>query len=214
MLEDLRALICRLNRELPRQGLVTWTSGNVSGRDRASGLVVIKPSGVAFDDLMPESMVVVSLEGEVVEGGLRPSVDSPSHLYIYRQRPEVGGIVHTHSPYATAFAACGLAIPVCLTSQADEFGGPVPCSQYAQIGEEQIGEQVVAHLGAGPAVLLANHGVFTVGKDATAALKAAVMCEDAAHIAWLAQALGKPLEIPAQEVARAHRRYREKYGQG
>lgn len=214
MLEELRAEVCRLNCELSRQGLVTWTSGNVSGRDPATGLVVIKPSGVTFDQLTPENMVVVDDAGKVVEGSLKPSVDTPSHLYIYRQRPEVGGIVHTHSPYATAYAACGLEIPVYLTAHADEFGGPIPCSGYAQIGEEQVGEEVVRTLRRGPAVLLRNHGVFTIGVTAEKALKAAVMCEDVARIGWLARALGKPIEIPPEEVERGFRRYREKYGQG
>lgn len=213
MLDQLRAQVCRLNCELPRLGLVTWTSGNVSGRDPQTGLVVIKPSGVAFSDLLPEHMVVLDLEGKQVAGELKPSVDTPSHLHIYRERPEIGGVVHTHSPYATAFAACGLAIPVCLSAQADEFGGPIPCSDYARIGEEEIGEQVLAHLGRAPAVLLRNHGVFTVGRDPQAALKAAVMCEDVAHVAWLARALGQPIEIPPAEVDRAYRRYQEKYGQ-
>lgn len=211
MLDALRDAVCRLNRELPRQQLVTWTSGNVSARE--GDFVVIKPSGVSFEDLTPEAMVVVDLAGKVVEGTLKPSVDTPAHLYIYRHRPEVGGVVHTHSPYATAFAACGRCIPVYLTAQADEFGAPIPCSEYAQIGDEQIGEQVVANLGRSPAVLLRNHGVFTVGPTAEKALKAAVMCEDVARVAWLAEALGKPLEIPAEEVDRGYRRYQEKYGQ-
>ncbi len=200
--------------ELPRAGLVTWTSGNVSGRDGESGLVVIKPSGVRYEALQPEDMVVVDLEGRVIEGSLKPSVDTATHLYIYRQRADVGGVVHTHSPYATAFAAVGRPIPCVLTAMADEFGGPVPIGAYARIGEEEIGREVVRAIGTSPAILMKNHGVFCVGRAAMDAVKAAVMVEDVARTVFLALRLGEPLELPAEEVARAHRRYVEKYGQG
>lgn len=213
MLEDLRRAVCEANLILPRSGLVTWTSGNVSGRDGASGLIVIKPSGVRYEELTPEDMVVVDLDGRVVEGRLRPSVDAPTHLYVYRHRPDVGGMVHTHSPYATAFAALGRPIPVCLTAMADEFGGPIPCGAYAQIGGEQIGQEIVRSIGPSPAILLKNHGVFTIGPTPMAAVKAAVMTEDVARTVHLAMLLGQPDEIPADEVARAHRQYVEQYGQ-
>ncbi len=214
MLERLKEEVCRLNLELPRQGLVVWTSGNVSGRDGASGLVVIKPSGVRYEHLTPEQMVVVDLEGRVVEGTLRPSSDTATHLYIYRHRPDVGGVVHTHSTFATAFAAVGRPIPAVLTAICDEFGGPIPCGGYARIGGEEIGREVVRVIGESPAVLLQNHGVFTVGRTPEAALKAAVMVEDVARTVFYALQLGQPLEIPPEEVARAHRRYVEEYGQG
>ncbi|OPZ87936.1 MAG: L-ribulose-5-phosphate 4-epimerase UlaF [bacterium ADurb.Bin429] len=213
MLDDLKALVCALNKELPKEGLVTMTSGNVSGRDPESGLVAIKPSGVSFDALTPDDIVIVDLRGTVVEGARKPSVDTATHLVVYRARPDVNGMVHTHSNYATAFAAVGKPIPAVLTAIADEFGGPIPCGPYCQIGEEQIGEAIVEHIGACPAILLQNHGVFTVGPTPRAAVKAAVMCEDVAKTVYLAMQLGEPIPIPAEEVARANRRYAEKYGQ-
>lgn len=213
MLDELKQEVYRLHMELPRNNLVVWTGGNVSARDQASGLVVIKPSGVPYDELRPQDHVVVDLEGRVVEGELKPSSDTASHLYIYRHRPDVNGIVHTHSPYATAFAALGRPIPVCLTAIADEFGGPIPCAGFALIGGEEIGRQVLEHIGNSPAVLLKQHGVFTVGRTARSALKAAVMVEDVARTVWLALQLGEPSEIAPQDVARLHHRYQNVYGQ-
>jgi L-ribulose-5-phosphate 4-epimerase len=202
-----------LNQALPENGLVTWTSGNVSIRDAETGLVAIKASGVHFQDLVPGSIVVVDLEGNLVEGEFRPSSDTASHVYIYRHRPDVHGIVHTHSNYATAFAALGQPIPVYLTAQADEFGGPIPCGGFALIGGEEIGRIVVESIGSSAAVLLKNHGVFTVGPSGQAALKAAVMVEDIARTAWLALQLGRPDEIPAEMIDKLHDRYRHEYGQ-
>jgi L-ribulose-5-phosphate 4-epimerase len=213
MLDELRDSLLRLHQELPRNGLVAWTSGNVSARDAATGLVVIKPSGVRYEDLRPEHMVVVDLEGHVRDSDLLPSSDTASHLYIYRHRPDVGGIVHTHSPYATAFAANARSIPVYLTAHADEFGGPIPCGWFAPIGGEEIGQVVVESIGPSCAVLLKNHGVFTIGPTAEAAVKAAVMVEDVARTSWLALQLGHPEEIPAETVAALHHRYQSKYGQ-
>jgi L-ribulose-5-phosphate 4-epimerase len=158
-------------------------------------------------------MVVVDLEGNVVDGQHKPSSDTASHLYIYRHRTDVNGVVHTHSNYATAFAALGRPIPVYLTAQADEFGGPIPCGGFALIGGEEIGRIVVESIGDSAAVLLKNHGVFTVGPSGEAALKAAVMVEDIARTAWLALQLGQPDEIPAEMIEKLHRRYREEYGQ-
>ncbi len=213
MLDKLREQVWRLNLELPRNGLVTWTGGNVSARDPETGLVVIKPSGVRYEELRPEHLVVVDLAGAQVEGDLKPSSDTASHLYIYRCRPDVGGVVHTHSPYATAFAALGRPIPVYLTAIADEFGGPIPCGGFALIGGEQIGQVVVESIGDSSAVLLKNHGVFTVGKTGEAAVKAAVMVEDVARTVWLALQIGQPDEIPADLVAKLHNRYTHVYGQ-
>ena len=203
----------RLHLELPKNELVKWTGGNISARDRESNLVVIKPSGVRYEQLRPEDMVVVDLEGRVVEGTLKPSSDTQSHLYIYRHRPDVGGIVHTHSPYATAFAALGRPIPVVLTAMADEFGGPIPCGRFALIGSEAIGKAVLEAIGDSSAVLLKHHGVFTLGPDAEAAVKAAVMAEDVARTVWLALQLGEPEEIAPEDVARLHHRYTHVYGQ-
>lgn len=213
MLEMLRMEVCKLNRDLPRYGLVTWTSGNVSGRDPQSGLVVIKPSGVAFEDLTPDAMVVVDADGQVVEGTLKPSSDVHAHTYVYRHRPDIMGVVHTHSNYATAFAAVGKPIPVYLTAIADEFGGPIPLGGYARVGNDEIGREIVRAIGDAPAILMKNHGVFTVGPTPQAALKAAVMVEDVARTVWLALQLGQPEELPAEEVARARRRYATEYGQ-
>jgi L-ribulose-5-phosphate 4-epimerase len=213
MLEHLKEEVYKLHLELPKNHLVVWTGGNVSARDPESGLVVIKPSGVRYEALRPEDHVVVNLDGEVIEGTLKPSSDTASHLYIYRHRPDVNGVVHTHSPYATAFAALGRPIPVYLTAMADEFGGPIPCAEFALIGGEEIGKQVVEHIGASPAVLLKNHGVFTIGPTAEAAVKASVMVEDTARTVWLALQLGQPKEIPPEDVAKLHHRYTHVYGQ-
>jgi len=213
MLEKMRELLSELHQELPRNQLVTWTGGNISMRDPESGLVLIKPSGVRYEVLKPEDMVIVDLDGAIVEGKLKPSSDTASHLYIYRRRPDVNGIVHTHSPYATAFAAVGKPIPVYLTAMADEFGGPIPCGGFALIGSEAIGQVVLEAIGDSPAVLLKNHGVFTVGRTAEAAVKAAVMTEDVAKTVWLALQLGQPEEIPPEDVAKLHHRYTHVYGQ-
>ncbi len=213
MLEKLREEVCRLNLELPKNNLVTWTSGNVSGRDKASNLMVIKPSGVKFEDLTPEKMVILNMEGQVVEGTLKPSSDTHAHLYVYRNRPDVMGIVHTHSNYATAFAANGRPIPAILTAMCDEFGGPVPCGGYAKIGNDEIGREIIRSIGTSPAILLQNHGVFTIGRTPEEAVKAAVMVEDIARTVFLAFQLGQPIEIPPEEIARAHHRYVTEYGQ-
>lgn len=213
MLDSLRQQLYQLHLELPKNNLVTWTSGNISARDPESGYVVIKPSGVRYEELRPADMVIVDLEGDIIEGGLSPSSDTASHLYIYRQRADVFGITHTHSPYATAFAALGRPIPVYLTAHADEFGGPIPCGGFALIGGQEIGQVVVDAIGTSPAVLLKNHGVFTIGKSALAALKAAVMVEDVARTTWLALQLGTPEEISPGNVAKLHERYTNVYGQ-
>lgn len=213
MLEALKEELYELHLELPKNDLVKWTGGNISARDPQSGLVVIKPSGVRYERLRPEHHVVVNLDGEVVEGVLSPSSDTLSHCYIYRHRPDVNGIVHTHSPYATAFAAVGKAIPVCLTAIADEFGGAIPLAGFALIGSEAIGKQVVDHIGKSKAVLLKQHGVFTIGKSAEEAVKAAVMTEDVAKSVWLAMQIGEVQEIAAGDVAQLYDRYSNVYGQ-
>jgi len=213
MLEDLKEELLQLHLELPKNNLVAWTSGNVSARDPGTGFVVIKPSGVRYEDLLPEHMVVLDLDGKVMEGNLKPSSDTASHLYIYRHRSDVGGVVHTHSRYATAFAAVGKSIPCVLTAMGDEFGGPIPCGGFALIGDEAIGKVVVENIGKSPAVLLKNHGVFTIGKDATAAVKAAVMTEDVAATVWMALQIGTPDTIPQDDVDKLHARYTSVYGQ-
>ena len=213
MLESIRQEIYELHLELPKNNLVVWTGGNISARDPASNYVVIKPSGIRYDQLRPEHMVVVDLDGRVVEGTLKPSSDTASHLYIYRHRPDVNGVVHTHSPYATAFAALGRSIPVYLTAHGDEFGCPIPCAGFALIGDEEIGKLVVDNIGESVAILLKSHGVFAIGKSAEAAVKAAVMVEDIAKTVWIALQIGQPEEIPPDAVARLHYRYTHIYGQ-
>jgi L-ribulose-5-phosphate 4-epimerase len=213
MLDAIRDELVRLHAELPRNGLVAWTGGNVSARDPETGLVAIKPSGVRYEDLTAASMVVLDLDGRIVEGTNKPSSDTASHLHIYRHRPDVNGVVHTHSRYATAFAAVGRSIRVYLTAQADEFGGEIPCAGFAMIGDEEIGAQVVATIGRSPAVLLRNHGVFTIGPSAAAAVKAAVMTEDVAATVWAALQIGEPDVLPDDVVERLHHRYTTQYGQ-
>jgi len=213
MLEDLRQELAALHQELPRNNLVVWTGGNVSARDPDSGLVAIKASGIRYEDLTPEHMVVVDIEGRVVGGKFKPSSDVYSHLYIYKHRPDVFGVVHTHSRYATAFAAVGKPIPCVLTAMGDEFGGPIPCAGFALIGDEAIGKLVVENIGSSTAVLLKKHGVFTIGKDARAAVKAAVMTEDTAATVWLAMQIGTPEEIADEDVKKLHDRYMNVYGQ-
>jgi L-ribulose-5-phosphate 4-epimerase len=213
LLPEIREQLVELHALLPRYELVVWTGGNVSARDPETGLVAIKPSGVGYEDLTAETMVVLDLDGNVVEGGYKPSSDTWSHLYIYRHRPDVNGVVHTHSRYATAFAAVGRSIPVYLTAQADEFGGEIPCAGFSLIGDDSIGRLVVESIGTSPAVLLKNHGVFTVGPSARSAVKAAVMTEDVAATVFMALQLGTPDEIPADAVAKLHDRYMNVYGQ-
>ena len=213
MLEQLKEELVQLHLELPKYNLVVWTGGNVSARDPDSGFVVIKASGIRYEDMSPEHMVVVDLDGNRVEGNYKPSSDVYSHLYIYKQRPDVDGVVHTHSPYATAFAAVNKPIPVVLTAIADEFGGPIPCGGFALIGDEAIGKVVVECIGDSPAVLLRNHGVFTIGRNAKAAVKAAVMTEDSAKTVWLAMQIGTPEVIPQEDVEKLHHRYTNVYGQ-
>jgi L-ribulose-5-phosphate 4-epimerase len=213
ILERIRQELVDLHALLPKYGLVVWTGGNVSARDPASGLVAIKPSGVSYEDLTAESMVVLDLDGNVLEGSYKPSSDTYSHLYIYRNRPDVNGVVHTHSRYATAFAAVGRPIPVHLTAQADEFGGEIPCAGFSLIGDDSIGRLVVEGIGSSPAILLKNHGVFTIGPSARSAVKAAVMTEDVAATVFMALQLGTPDVIPADDVASLHDRYMNVYGQ-
>jgi len=213
MLEHLKEELVELHLELPKNNLVMWTGGNVSARDTESGLVVIKASGIRYEEMKPEHMLVVDLDGKIVEGNFKPSSDVYSHLYIYKHRADIGGVVHTHSRYATAFAAVGMAIPCVLTAMADEFGGPIPCGGFALIGDEAIGKVVLESIGKSPAVLLKNHGVFTLAKNAVAAVKAAVMTEDVAATVWMAYQLGKPDIIPQDDVDKLHDRYVNVYGQ-
>jgi L-ribulose-5-phosphate 4-epimerase len=213
--DELRRTVCKLNQDLLRWGLVAWTSGNVSGRVTGTDRMVIKPSGVSYDELTPESMVVTDLNGRPLEDGFAPSFDTSSHAYIYRAMPEVNGIVHTHSTFATAWAARHQPIPCVLTAIADEFGGEIPIAPFALIGGEDIGEAVVSTLRGhrSPAVLLAGHGVVSIGSSPLAAVKAAVMCEDVARTVHYAHALGPPVSIEQADVDLLHRQYKDTYGQ-
>ncbi|MCA9902729.1 MAG: L-ribulose-5-phosphate 4-epimerase [Anaerolineae bacterium] len=215
LLPELRETVCQLHAELPRNHLVAWTSGNLSARDPETNLVVIKPSGIKFDDLTPENMVVVDINGELVEGDYSPSSDTASHCYIYRQMPEVNGVVHTHSRYATAFAVLGKSIPCVTTAMGDEFGGEIPCGGFRLIGGEEIGQIVVETLTGhrSPSCLLQNHGVFALGKNAEGAIKAAIMTEDNAAIVWTALQMGTPIPIPQGEIDKLFDRYQNVYGQ-
>ncbi len=219
-----RERVAALHAELPRNGLVVWTAGNVSERVPGlpadlPGLFVIKPSGVSYDDLTPESMVVCTLDGAKIEDGtpdsLSPSSDTAAHAYVYEHRHHVGGVVHTHAPYATAWAARGEEIPCVLTMMGDEFGGPIPVGPFAVIGDDSIGRGIVETLrgSRSRAVLMQNHGPFTIGSDARDAVKAAVMCEEVARTVHISRQLGEPLPIPQELVDSLFDRYQNVYGQ-
>ena len=213
MLEELKHSVYKALMVLPTSGLVQGTSGNVSGR--GGDYVVIKPSGVEYGSLSPEDLVVVDLSGEVIEGGLKPSVDTSAHLHIYRSAPLVGGVVHTHSVYATVYAVLGRSIPVYLTEIADLFGGPIPVSSYVPPGDEGIGKEFAqkACPGRFQALLMRNHGVFTAGKTPKEALTAALIVEHSAKIAFLAESVGSPNKLPEEEVTALYQKYMKGYGQ-
>jgi L-ribulose-5-phosphate 4-epimerase len=213
--DELRLIVADLHRELTRYGLVVWTAGNVSARVPGHDLMVIKPSGVAYDELTAANMVVTDLFGALVEGEHAPSSDTAAHAYVYRHLPDVGGVVHTHSTYATAWAALGEPIPCVLTMMADEFGGDVPVGPFALIGDDSIGRGIVDTLrdSRSPAVLMAGHGPFTIGKDARAAVKAAVMVEEVARTVHLAFQSGTPKTIAANDIDSLYARYQNVYGQ-
>jgi L-ribulose-5-phosphate 4-epimerase len=214
-IDDVRREVSQLHAELVRYNLVAWTAGNVSGRVAGTDLFVIKPSGVDYDQIAPDNMILCNLDGSVVEGDLSPSSDTAAHAYVYRNRSDVGGQVHTHSPYATAWAARGEEIPCVLTAMADEFGGPIPVGPFALIGDDSIGQGVVATLAGSrsPAVLMQNHGVFTIGPSAKAAVKAAVMTEDVARTVHLSRQLGEPIPIAQEDIDSLYARYQNVYGQ-
>lgn len=212
-----RERVATLHAELPRWGLVVWTAGNVSERvvvDDGEDLLVIKPSGVSYDELTPEAMVVCDLDARLVDGTRSPSSDTAAHAYVYRHMPEVGGVVHTHSTYATAWAARAEPIPCVLTMMADEFGGDIPIGPFALIGDDSIGRGIVETLreSRSPAVLMRNHGPFTIGADARAAVKAAVMVEEVARTVHISRQLGEPLPIDQADIDRLYDRYQNVYG--
>jgi L-ribulose-5-phosphate 4-epimerase len=212
LLEQLREIVWKCNLELPRNGLVKMTSGNVSGRDPESGLVVIKPSGVSFEALTSADMVVVDIDGRVVEGHLKPSTDTDTHLYVYCHRPDVFGMVHTHSPYASSFAVLGQPIPACLTACA-MLGGEIPLGGYAPIGGEDIGQEIINKIGDAKAIIMQNHGVFTIGSSAQQATKMAVEVEEIAKITHLAMLRGQPIQLTPSQVNYMMNLYQNEYGQ-
>lgn len=213
LLEKLRKQVCQANKELKNNGLVLWTSGNVSARDPETGYVVIKPSGVLFDDLTPEKIIVINLDGKVIDGNMKPSVDTLSHLYIYRHRNDVNGVVHTHSPYATSFAITGEPLEIYTTTSAAVFGGPIPVSDFATIGEEEIGKEIVEKIGNSAAILIRNHGVFTIGESFTKALKNAVVLEETAQSVHYAMCRQKIEPLSSETVHKGYQIYKETYGQ-
>ena len=214
-MDRLRQEVADLHQDLVRYGLVVWTGGNISARVPGEDLLVIKPSGVSYDELSAQNMVVCDFDGGLVDGDLAPSSDAEAHAYIYRHCPDVGGVVHTHSTYAVAWAARGESVPCVLTAMADEFGGDIPVAPFALIGTDAIGKVVVEALrgSPSPAVLVQNHGPFTVGPTAKAAVKAAVMCEDVCRSVHIARQLGAVIPIPADDVRRLYDRYQNAYGQ-
>jgi L-ribulose-5-phosphate 4-epimerase len=214
-----RAEVARLHGELVRNGLVVWTGGNVSGRVPGTDWFVIKPSGVSYDDLTPENMILCDLDGNVVPGTpgseRSPSSDTAAHAYVYRELPEVGGVVHTHSTYAVAWAARGEEIPCVITAMADEFGGPIPIGPFAVIGDDSIGRGIVETLRGhrSRAVLMQNHGPFTIGVTPKDAVKAAIMCEDVARTVHIARQGGELIPIPQDRIDHLYNRYQNVYGQ-
>ncbi|WP_091227483.1 L-ribulose-5-phosphate 4-epimerase [Microbacterium sp. 3J1] len=218
-IRTVREDVSRLHSELVRNGLVVWTGGNVSGRVPGADLFVIKPSGVSYDDLTPENMILCDLDGAAIPGTAgserSPSSDTAAHAYVYRHMPEVGGVVHTHSTYAVAWAARGEEIPCVITAMADEFGGPIPVGPFAIIGDDSIGRGIVETLSGhrSRAVLMQNHGPFTIGVDAKDAVKAAVMVEDVARTVHLAREAGPVIPLPQTAIDRLFDRYQNVYGQ-
>ncbi|GIF20829.1 L-ribulose-5-phosphate 4-epimerase [Actinoplanes tereljensis] len=214
-IKEIRQQVADLHAELPRNDLVVWTAGNVSARVPGHDLLVIKPSGVSYDEITADAMVVTDLHGNLVDGDRKPSSDTAAHAYVYRNLPHVNGVVHTHSTYATAWSARGEAIPCVLTMIADEFGGEIPVGPFALIGDDSIGQGIVETLRdhRSPAVLMRNHGVFTIGRSARDAVKAAVMCEDVARTVHISRQLGNPIPIAPADIDSLYARYQNVYGQ-
>jgi L-ribulose-5-phosphate 4-epimerase len=215
VIASVRREVCDLHAELPRNDLVVWTAGNVSARVPGQDLLVIKPSGVSYDELTPDNMVVCDLAGNLVEGEHSPSSDTAAHAYVYAHMPEVNGVVHTHSTYATAWAARGEPIPCVLTMMGDEFGGEIPIGPFALIGDDSIGHGIVSTLSGhrSRAVLMQNHGPFTIGSSAKAAVKTAVLCEEVARTVHISRQLGTPIPIPQSDIDSLFDRYQNAYGQ-
>lgn len=219
LIADVRKVVAHLHQELWNAHLVVWTDGNVSQRLRLPGLdgdlFVIKPSGVRYHSLRPQDMIVCDLDGNVVYGELSPSSDTAAHAYVYRHMPNVGGVVHTHSTFATMWAMKRKPIPCALTMIADEFGGDIPVGPFAIIGDDSIGRGIVDTLGGGRsrAVLMAGHGPFAIGRDGADAVKAAVLLEEVAKVTHLGTLSGDAQPIESELVDSLWGRYQNVYGQ-
>lgn len=213
MLEKLKKEVCIANKQLVKNNLVMWTSGNVSARDPETNYIVIKPSGVLFEELTPEKMVVVDIDGNTIEGNLKPSVDTTSHIYVYKHMSEVNSIVHTHSPYATSFAVRGEKLPIYTTTSAAVFGGSIPVSNFAYIGEDEIGREIIENIGESPAILLRSHGIFTIAKDVLSAIKYAVILEETAQVVYLSLLRGEIDPLPEDVIKKGYEIYKNTYGQ-
>jgi L-ribulose-5-phosphate 4-epimerase len=213
MLEELKMRVSQLLAKLPENHLVCSTGGNVSARDLETGFVVIKPSGVPYEDLSPDALVVVDDQGNRVEGKFKPSSDTASHIYIYQKMPEINGIVHTHSPYATAFAAAERPIPVLFSETAEEFGGEIPLTEFVLVGDEAIGEQVVKYGAKTKAVILRKHGIFTLGSTPEKAVDLSILAENSAFVAWLSFHLNPPLPLSQKDIQALYFRQQNIYGQ-
>ena len=213
ILEKLREEVLKANMALIENNLVMWTSGNASARDPETGYVIIKPSGVPFKELTKENLVIVDIEGNIIEGNLSPSVDTSSHLYVYKHRRDINGIVHTHSPYATSFAIRGEPLEIYTTTSAAVFGERINCSDFAVIGEEEIGKQIVEKIGGNSAILIKNHGVFTIGKSLQEALKSAVVLEETAQVVHYAMLRGKIEKLSDETIKKGYDIYHNTYGQ-
>ncbi|MBI9045035.1 MAG: class II aldolase/adducin family protein [Anaerolineaceae bacterium] len=212
MLEKLRQEVFEALLELPKNRLVTMHSGTVSGRDPETGNIVIKPTGFRYDRLTPSDLLVMDINGEILEGTLRPSSDTETHLYLYQHRPDIFGIVHTHSPYACIFAVLGRSIPAVMTSAA-LLGGEIPTGGYAAVGGKEIGSEIIRKIGKSSAITMQNHGVYTIGHTVWQATINAVEVEDLAKIAHFAMLHGDPIKLSNEQVEEFQNIYHSLYGQ-
>lgn len=212
MFEQLRHEVYESLLELPKNHLVTMSSGTISGRDKDTGLIVVKPSGYRYDKLTPADLVVIDPQGNVVEGTLRPSSDVGTHLHLYHNRPDVMGIVHTHSPYAGIFAALGKPIKPCLTTSA-MLGGEIPIGGYVAVGGEEIGAEILRKIGKSLAIVMQNHGVYTIGATVWKALTMAVEVEEIAKTTHFAMLHGEPIWLTPEQVEEFHDVYENLFGQ-
>jgi L-ribulose-5-phosphate 4-epimerase len=212
MLENLRQEVFESLLELPKNRLVTMHSGTVSGRDPETGHIVIKPTGFRYDRLSPSDLLVMDSRGIILEGTLRPSSDTETHLYLYEHRPDIFGIVHTHSPYACIFAVLGRQIPAVMTSAA-LLGGEIPVGGYAAVGGEDIGSEIIRKIGKCSAIIMQNHGVYTIAPTVWQATVDAVEVEDLAKIAHYATLHGNPIVLTPEQIEEFQNIYRTLYGQ-